>query len=191
MCEAEHLDRHVTTRDSFRRDGTWTEKWQRNADGTEWSAVRRFDAEGRVLFEQRNDPRGLTLACQYDAQGRLVRVDETTSDGAERVRESYLHHEDGTSAVTRYISPPLRDTNVAASSEIMLHMSADAVCIMTVRDREDRPAKRVLYDADNRVMGAVFAPICVTCTGTTDTATGPRGPTRSAGWTPGWLHTTE
>lgn len=185
VCDAEQLEKRIATRESFRWDGKWTERWHRNPDGSEWSMVRRHDAEGRALEERRSGPPPQTLTYRYDEKGRLARVDVRSSDGAERVHESYLYHDDQTSAVTLYIDPPLRDKkNVAVSEDHMLHMSIDAVCIMTVRDSKSRPIKKVLYDADNRVIRRVlfrydgdgrlleegevesatsYAPICETC----------------------------
>src|SRR4030088_1610120 len=83
-CEAEHLDSHFITRESFRPDGKWTEKWHRNADGSNWSAVRHFDTHGRVLVEQHQGLTLQTLTFTYDADRRLIRVDERSQDGTER-----------------------------------------------------------------------------------------------------------
>ena len=118
--------------------------------------VRRYDADGRVLVEERSGPPLQTLAYRYDANGRLTRVEVLSPDGAERVEESYLYHDDQTSAVTLYIDPLLRDKNVGVCLGSMLHMSIDAVCITTVRDSRNRPIKKVLYDADNRVIRRVL-----------------------------------
>jgi hypothetical protein len=49
----------------------------------------------------------------------------------------------------------------------MLHASLDAVAIMTSFDSSDRPIRKVLYDADDRVIRRVaFGRISGTCIGT-------------------------
>src|SRR5271157_2793423 len=156
VCETEQIERHFVTKESFRLDGKWTERLHRNADGSEWSMVRRYDADGHVLEEERRGIPSQTLLFRYDSKGRRVRTDVRSPDGTERVQESYLYKEDQTSAVTLYIDPPLREKNVAVSMESMLHMAIDAVCIMTVRNSNGRPIKKVLYDADNRVIRRVL-----------------------------------
>lgn len=156
VCDTEQVDRHLITRESFRPDGKLTERWHHNPDGPEWAVVRRYDADGRLLAEEVSGPGARMLEYRYDANGRLERVIELLADGTERVQESYLYHDDGTSTATLYVHPPLRDRNVGVSAESMLHISTDAVCIMTLRDRGDRPIRKVLYDADNRVIQRVL-----------------------------------
>jgi YD repeat-containing protein len=55
------------------------------------------------------------------------------------------------------VDPPLRDMkNVAVSADRMLHMSIDAVRIITVCDRKGKPTERFLYDVDSRVIRRVL-----------------------------------
>jgi hypothetical protein len=150
------MEHHFITRESYRRDAQWSEQWHRNPDGSEWSAVRRFDADGRVLAEQRHGLASQTLAFRYDEKRRLMRVDKLAPDDTERVQESHLYHDDGTNTVTLYIDPPLLHQNVSVSSEYMLHISLDAACIMTIRDSIGRETKKVFYDSDNRVIKRVL-----------------------------------
>lgn len=117
--------------------------------------VRQFDAQGRLVSEDHSGSRPQSLAYRYDAASRLTRVDERAPDGDEHVRESYLYHDDGTSTVTQYIDPPLRDQNIAVSVEMTMHFSLDAVSVMTLRNREGRPITKVFYDVDNRVIRRV------------------------------------
>jgi YD repeat-containing protein len=109
VCETEQLERGIVTRESFRRDGKLTERWHRNRGRSEWTMVRQYDADRRILEEKRTGPSPQTMAYRYDAKGRLARVDVRSPDGAERVQESYLYYDDQTSVVTLYIDPPLRD----------------------------------------------------------------------------------
>ena len=157
VCETEHIEKGTVTRDSFRRDGQRTEQWHRNRDGFEWSIVRRYDADGRVLEEERSAPQAQILAYAYDLAGRLARVDVRSPGGPERKQESYQYKDDQTSVVTLYIDPPLRDRkNVAVSAGSMLHMSIDAVRIITIRDSKATPTEKVLYDVDNRMIRRVL-----------------------------------
>ena len=157
VCETEHIEKGTVTRDSFRRDGQRTEQWHRNRSGFEWSIVRRYDAGGRVLEEERSAPQAQILTYKYDLAGRLARVDVRSPGGPERKQESYQYKDDQTSVVTLYIDPPLRDMkNVAVSTDRMLHMSIDAVRIITMRDSKARPTEKVLYDIDNRVIRRVL-----------------------------------
>lgn len=157
VCETEHIERGTVTRDSFRRDGQRTEQWHRNRDGFEWSIVRRYDTDGRVLEEERSAPQAQILAYTYDLAGRLARVDVRSPGGPERTHESYQYKDNQTSVVTHYIDPPLRDRkNVAVSAESMLHISVDAVRIITIRDSKATPTEKVLYDIDNRVIRRVL-----------------------------------
>lgn len=156
LCETEQLKRGFVTKESFRRDGQWTERWHRNPDGSEWTIVRRYDPDGRLIEEEQTGPPAQTLAYSYDAEGRLARIDVRLPDGTERVQESFLYRDDQTSAITLYIDPPLREKKVVVSVESMLHMSIDAVCIMTIRDSGKKLIKKVLYDADGRVIRRVL-----------------------------------
>lgn len=156
LCETEQPERGFVTRESFRRDGKRTDRWHRNPDGSEWTTVRRYDPDGRLFEEEQTGPPAQTLAYRYDAQGRLERIDVRLPDGTERVQKSYLYYADQTSAITEYIDPPLREKKVTVSVENMLHMSVDAVCIMTIRDSGKLPIKKVLYDADGRVIRRVL-----------------------------------
>ena len=72
--ETEQLERGFVTRESFRRDGKLTERWHRNRDGSEWTVVRRHDADGGGLEEERSAPFPQTLAYRYDEKGRLARA---------------------------------------------------------------------------------------------------------------------
>jgi hypothetical protein len=155
-CEAEHVDRHFFTRESYRRDAQWSEKWHRNPDGSEWSVARRFDADGRVLAEQRDGLAPQTLVFKYDAKRRLISVSDLAPDETERVQESHRYEDDGTSTVTHYVSPLLRGPNISVSAEHMLHISLDAVSIMTIRDTAGWDRKKVFYDSDDRVIKRVL-----------------------------------
>ena len=156
VCETEQVERQIFTSESFRRDGKLIERRGRSRAGPEWSTLRRYDAGGRVIEEEHTGFRPQILTYRYDVRGRLQRIDIRRPDGSERIYESYLYFDDQTSAVTRYIDPPLRDTNTVVAAESMLDMSADAVCILTAFDRSGRPVKRVLYDADERVIRRVL-----------------------------------
>lgn len=156
ICETEEVERQIFTSESFRRDGKLMERRGHSREGSEWSTLRLYDAEGRIIEEEHRGFRPQKLTYRYDVRGRLERIDIRLADGSERVHESHLYFDDQTSAVTRYIDPPLRDTNVTVAAESMLSMAADAVCILTAFDRSGRPVKRVLYDADERVIRRVL-----------------------------------
>jgi hypothetical protein len=85
-----------------------------------------------------------------------MRVDEHSPDGTEHVQQSYLYNGDGTSTVTLYIDPPLRYKNITVSADVMLHISLDAACIMTIRDRAGRDMKKILCGSDYRVIKRVL-----------------------------------
>jgi hypothetical protein len=72
------------------------------------------------------------------------------------VEESYLYNGDGTSTITKYIDPPLRERNFGVFAESMLHICVDAVCVMTMRDSSSRPVRKVFYDVDNRIIQRVL-----------------------------------
>jgi YD repeat-containing protein len=119
--------------------------------------VRRHGADGRVLEEERRAPQAQILAYTYDLAGRLARVDVRSRGGPDCVQELYLFKDDQTSVFTLYVNPPLRDMkNVADSADRMLHMSIDAVRIITARDSKGRPTEKFLYDVDNRVIRQVL-----------------------------------
>jgi hypothetical protein len=85
-----------------------------------------------------------------------MRVDEHSPDGTEHVQQSYLYNGDGTNTVTLYIDPPLRYKNITVSADVMLHISLDAACIMTIRDRAGRDMKKILCGSDYRVIERVL-----------------------------------
>ncbi len=156
-----HPDQHwvLCTNESFSPDGRLLERLHQNPDGSSWSMIFRY-AESRLIekehFGTEADAHQL-FSYRYDPLGRLERVMLHSPTEGGRVFESLHYAADGTRTSTSY-SAPLDDTkrkNVAVCVDSMLHMSTDAVAIMTVFDSNDRPSRKVLYDAGDRVIRRV------------------------------------
>jgi len=155
-------DRHwvMETDDTFSPQGDLLERRHRNPDGSRWSTICRYDEHERILEKEQAGemPPGQQLfSYRYDPFGRLDRVMLGSAEESERVFESVQYAADGTKAKTCYPTP--LDANqrktTCVSSEAMLHLSIDAVVIMTVFDASDRPTRKVLYDEDDRVIRRV------------------------------------
>ncbi len=146
--------RVMHTADTFSLAGHLLERRHRNPDGSEWWILCRYDEHGRILErEQANQ----LVSYKYDPLGRLERVMLRSGLEGERLFESVQYGSDGTRTSSSY-PPPLSDTErktrgVLADS--MLHVSLDAVVVMTVFDASDRLARKVLYNSDNRVIRRV------------------------------------
>ncbi len=151
-----HPDRHwvMLTNETFSPQGRLLERRHRNPDGSRWSIVCRYDEQGRILEKEQGNQR---VSYLYDKLGRLERVMSHSDEEGERVFESMQYASDGTKTSTTY-QTPLTDTqrktrSIAVGS--MLHVSPEAVIIMTVLDASGRPIRRVFYDADDRVIRRV------------------------------------
>jgi hypothetical protein len=142
--------RAVRTQHTFSAQGNLLEQRHQNPDGSYWSIVCRYDERGRMVAKEQPKQR---FSYLYDSLGRLERVLSNTDQGGERVIESVQYAPDGTKTSTSY-PPPLSDTQ-RRSTGVMLHASLDAVAIMTSFDSSDRPIRKVLYDADDRVIRRV------------------------------------
>lgn len=166
ICSTErdyvYPDHHwvMYTNDTFSPQGHLLERRHRNPEGSHWSVVCRYDEHGRILKKEQvgEKPEAYQLfSYRYDPLGRLERVILHSAQEGERVFESVQYAPDGTRTRTSY--PILVDHKQrkisGVSAESMLHMSIDAVVIMTVFDASDRPIRKVLYDGDDRVIRRV------------------------------------
>jgi len=147
------------TNDTFSPQGHLLERRHRNPDGSQWSIVCRYDEQWRINEKQHagEQPEANQLFLyRYDSLGRLAQVLQRSPDG-ERVSESVQYRADGTKTITSY-QVPLSETerrSTGVSADAMLHMSMDAVVIMTVCAASGRPIRKVLYDVDERVIRRV------------------------------------
>jgi YD repeat-containing protein len=142
------------TGDTFSLAGDLLERRHRNPDGSEWSIVCRYDEHGRILEKEQANQ---LLSYKYDSLGRLERVMLRPGLEGERLVESVQYGAHGTRTSTSY-PPPLSDAEWktrGVSAESRLHLSLDAVVIMTAFDENDRPVRKVLYNADDRVIRRV------------------------------------
>jgi hypothetical protein len=143
--------------DTFSPQGQLLERRHRNPEGSHWSIVCRYDEQGRILEKEEvsKDPEAHQFfSYQYDQLGRPDRVILRSAQEGERVFESVRYAADGTKTRTSY-ETPLDDTmrkTTSVAAESMLHLSLDAVVIMTVFDASNRPIRKVLYDGDDRVI---------------------------------------
>ena len=149
----------MNTDDTFSPQGHLLERRHRNPEGSYWSIICRYDEHGRILEKEVSEkPAAQQLfSYLYDPFGRLDRVMLRSAQEGERVFESVQYAADGTKTKTSYPTP-LDDNQrkiAGVCAESMLHLSIDAVVIMTVFDASDRPIRKVLYDGDDRVIRRV------------------------------------
>src|SRR5262249_37533140 len=112
VSKCETLSNGMTTRELFDRSGNRTERWHRGADGflihmATWT----YDRTGRL---QAHEIAGKSLEIrryEYDEHGRLARVVSQSPD-RERIFESYVYHQDGSSTWTTFPAPVPRDGEV-------------------------------------------------------------------------------
>jgi len=159
-CSTEHdiayPDHHWMSyiEDVFSPEGNLLEKRLRNPDGSHWSIVCRYDEHGR-LYEKRHSgdatgAEGEEFSYHYDAAGRLERVMRRSEKDGERLFESFQYALDGTKRQSDYPIPLPANAGIACGC--MLHFSRDTVVTMMLFDGHSRPARKVLYDADDRVI---------------------------------------
>ena len=163
ICSAErdyvYPDRHwmMSTTDTFSPNGNLLERLHRNPDGSRWSTICRYDEREQLIEKEQANNEHRThqsFSYRYDPLGRLERVILHSAQEGDRVYESVQYAADGTKAKTSYPTP-LDDTQrktTGVAAEAMLHVSIDAVIIMTVHDVNDRAIRKVLYDSDARVI---------------------------------------
>lgn len=166
ICRAErdyvYPDHHwvMATDDTFSPQGHLLERRHRNPEGSYWSIFWRYDEHGRILEKEQvsETPAAQQLfSYRYDPFGRLDRVMLRSAPEGERVFESVQYAADGTKTRTSYPTPLADNQKKTAGvcAEFMLHLSIDAVVIMTVFDATHRPMRKVLYDGDDRVIRRV------------------------------------
>jgi len=85
-------------------------------------------------------------------KGRLEAV-QVRDAGGQRLEESCTYYDDGTSLHTFY---PRLPGGAGVMADSWLHMSVDAVRIMTLQDRRGNPLEKVLYNADDRPIQRVL-----------------------------------
>jgi hypothetical protein len=141
----------TVTRESFQRDGHRSELAQSGA--VSWSQRWIYDVDGRLLEEFLDGAFASRRTFSYDVTGRLEQVRVRDAAG-ERLEESWTYYDDGASLHTHY--PHLPGVNCCVSAESMLHISADAARIMTLRDSRGNSIEKVLYSADDRPIQRVL-----------------------------------
>jgi hypothetical protein len=153
------------TDETYSAQGQLLEQRHLNPDGSAWSMILRYGENGQLVEKQifGAEPAANQLfSYRYDPLGRLERVILRDPQEFERVCESVQYAADGTKTRTEYPTPlsetQRRQTGVCV--EAMLHVSLDAVAIMTIADASDRPIRKVLYDADDRVIRRVGFRYC-------------------------------
>src|ERR1035441_6384753 len=145
------------THDAFSPQGQLLERRHRNPEGSHWSIICRYDEQGRIV-EKEEASKDLEahqlFSYKYDQLGRLDRVILRSAQKGERIFESVRYAADGTKTRTSYPTPldATKRKTASLAAESMLHLSLDAVVIMTVLDASDRPIRKVLYDGDDRVI---------------------------------------
>lgn len=166
ICCAErdyvYPDHHwvMYTNDTFIPQGHLLERRHRNPEGSHWSIICRYDEHGRILEKKQvgEKPEAQQLfSYRYDPLGRLDHVILHSAQEGDRVFESVQYAADGTKTKTSYPTPldDIQRKNTGVCADSMLHLSIDAVIIMTVLDANDRPIRKVLYDRDDRVIRRV------------------------------------
>ena len=143
------------TDDTFSLAGHLLERRHRNPDGSEWShrlplrRARQNPGEGAgqstafvsVRFAW---PAG-TRDAAFRARGRA----------AYRVRAICSRWDQDKHVLPAAFERHARGRPGACSADSMLHVSLDAVAIITVFDASDHPIRKVLYNADDRVIRRV------------------------------------
>jgi hypothetical protein len=122
--------------------------------------VCRYDEHGRILEKEHagDRPEAQQLfSYRYDPLGRLECIVRHSAQEDERVVESMQYAADGTKTKTLYPAHlyGTQTKTLGVAAEAMLHMSIDAVVIMTLLDASGRPIRKVLYDVDDRVIHRV------------------------------------
>ena len=143
-------------REVFHLDGRRDETTHEHVNGTDWTH-RWFYRDDKSLIEETYDGTfPFRRTFKYDRSGRLDQVFHHGDQGR-RLEETYLHHADGTSTQIRYLQN--RDDvgrTSSTCSDSMLHVSADAVRVITLRDPQDNPLEEVLYNIDERPIQRVL-----------------------------------
>jgi hypothetical protein len=157
VCSTEHdvayPDHHWIsyTDDVYSPEGNLLEKLQRNPTGSRWSIVCRYDEHGRLQEKRHSgDVTGAEreeFSYHYDAASRLERVMRRSDKHGERLFEFFQYALGGPKRESLYPAP-LPDNGCG----FMLDVSSGTVFTMMLFDRAGRPATKVLYDADDRVI---------------------------------------
>ena len=145
------------SRVSFDAKGNLLELWQRNAGGTEWSAVSEYNRAGRLVetryagIQYGSDQAFLYF---YDPPDRLARVDARSRTGDTRVYELHTYGPNREAESICYPDPASdRSLGIDATN---LHWSPDAVAITTRLDKTGEPMERILYGSDNGIIRRVL-----------------------------------
>jgi len=143
-------------RELFHADGRRRELTHEHADLVDWTHRWLYDLDNRLSEETLDGTFPFRRTFKYDKSGRLETVFHHENQGR-WLEESYLHHKDGTSTQISY--PQDHRQHRGESSTLfdsLLHISADAVRIVTMRDSREKPLEKVLYDIDDRTIHRVL-----------------------------------
>lgn len=159
VCETERQwfplqfeGRCYVARELFHVDGRRSETTREDQNGVTSTHRWLYYDDNRLREETYDGTLGFRRVFNYDAERRLSRVVRYETNRT-HVEESYLYH-DATSTQICYPQFPEGEFSVSVSS--MLHMSADAVRIVTLRDRRGNPLEKVLYNVDDRPIHRVL-----------------------------------
>ncbi len=162
LCKNE--ERGDTTIVEFRPDGSLARRWHHNPDGSESTSMFDYDASGRLVTVRTENavwPVDIQR-YEYDTTGRLVRIFATTSNGLERIAESYDYDEADRKKKTLYIDLTIQGSHTHYSSGIEGEGSdlaysgpADAVTLTTLHNTLDQPTELLFHDRSGRTLSRV------------------------------------
>ena len=156
QCGADACARETEVRVSrteLRIDGALERRWQRNADGREWTTHHEYDAAGRLVATRFEDVDGVSgrRTFEYDSTGRIGRVLAREGNTGEQIQETYTYDEAGRKTKTIHvdISAQRPDVNYVWGVENTDagYGAPGAATVTTTYDEHDRPTALLFHDA--------------------------------------------
>ena len=152
-------ERGDTSAVEFLQDGSVAKHWHRNHDGSEWTASYAHDDSGRLRTVRTTDLEGRVQSrrCEYDSEGRLLRVLAGAEDGPEHLVESYEYDAGGARTRTVHVDAAAQPPNTfyAVEGTDAFYSAPGAARVVTVYDIREQPAGMRFFDQDGRLLTSV------------------------------------
>ncbi len=145
----------------FRTDGSLTQSWHRNPDGSEWTSTYEYNDRGRLTEVRMGNEGGVDnlRSYSYDSLERLTRVTDRTQGGGERISESYEYDDACCKRKTNYDDATVQRPNTlrgwAVEGTDTMYAAAGATMMTTLYNDRGQPTGLILYNGAGNPLSRV------------------------------------
>ena len=159
LCETEA--RSDTTTVEFHPNGSLARRRHSNPDGSEWTSSYVYDGSWRLVTVRTENVAAQPdlQRYEYDSEGRLVRMVARTSDGRDRIAESYEYDATGRKKKTLYVDVTAQSSDTmyfwGVEDTDCAYSAPGATALTTLYNMHDQPTELLFHDKDGRTLSRV------------------------------------